>query len=385
MSSLPPGAFQVADAVLGPSRAAMPLAESLRRIATRSLARLTWQRLLWICAFCGAYGVLLSRHPQSGGAPQSMLAWSAGFTAALSFFLPAFVAVAVVADFAPRRIVPRAVVLALVAAAGVGVGYRFFARLGAIAGILHVEMLQHVGSPLPLFLMAWMGLAVHLFREREEAAEQALHDETERTLMLERQTSEAQLQVLQSQIEPHFLFNSLAHVRRLYQTHPTSGRAMLRYLSSYLGAAQPVLRERGIPLAQDLELAVAYLNIQRIRMGSRLAFEIDVPDAIRATSVPPMMLTTLVENAIKHGLSPLPDGGVVRIAAHAEEGFVRIVVSDTGQGFQASLGSGVGLANVRARLAILYADAAGLSLSQGTPRGITATITVPARYPAISM
>src|SRR6185312_408426 len=189
MSSLPPGAFQAADAVLGPSRAAMPLAESLRRIATRSLARLTWQRLLWICAFCGAYGVLLSRHPQSGGAPQSMLAWSAGFTAALSFFLPAFVAVTVVADFAPRRIVPRAVVLALVAAAGVGVGYRFFARLGAIAGILHVEMLQHVGSPLPLFLMAWMGLAVHLFREREEAAEQALHDETERTLMLERQTS----------------------------------------------------------------------------------------------------------------------------------------------------------------------------------------------------
>ncbi|HLX29940.1 MAG TPA: histidine kinase [Casimicrobiaceae bacterium] len=381
MSSLPPGTVQTADAVLGSVRATTPL---LPKRLTRALARLTWQRLLWTCAFCAAYGVLLSRHPQSGGAPQSLLAWLAGSTAALSFFIPAFVAVTVVADFAPRRIVPRAIVLALAAAAGVAVGYRFFASLGATAGSLHIETLRHVGSPLPLFLMAWMGLAIHLFREREDAAEQALHDETERKLMLERQASEAQLRVLQSQIEPHFLFNSLAHVRRLYRTDPAAGRLMLRYLSSYLGAAQPVLRERGIALGQDLALAVAYLNIQRIRMGSRLAFEIDVPDALRETSVPPMMLTTLVENAIKHGLSPLPEGGVVRIAAHAAAGSVRILVSDTGQGFQANLGSGVGLANIRARLAILYADAASLSLFQGTPRGITASVAVPARYPAAS-
>ena len=154
--------------------------------------------------------------------------------------------------------------------------------------------------------------------------------------------------------------------------------------ASYLGAAQPAIRERGITLGHDLELAVAYLNIQRIRMGSRLAFEIDVPDALRATIVPPMMLTTLIENAIKHGLSPLPEGGLVRIAAYADAGFVRIAVSDTGQGFQANLGSGVGLANVRARLAILYAAAANLSLSQGTPRGITATVVVPARSPSTS-
>jgi sensor histidine kinase YesM len=97
-----------------------------------------------------------------------------------------------------------------------------------------------------------------------------------------------------------------------------------------------------------------------------------------------MMLTTLVENAIKHGLSPLPEGGLVRIAAHADASCVRILVSDTGQGFQANLGAGVGLANVRARLGILYADAASLSLSQGTPRGITATVVVPARYRSAS-
>ncbi|HEX6795153.1 MAG TPA: histidine kinase [Casimicrobiaceae bacterium] len=320
--------------------------------------------------------MLLAHGPQ-GGAPRSVLAWLGGFTAALSFFIPPLVAVTLIAPFAPTRIGPRTVVLMLVVAAGVGAGYRLFAGLGAIAASLHIETLQHVGSPLPLLLIAWIGLAIHLFGEREEAAEQALHDEVERKLTLERQTSEAQLQVLQSQIEPHFLFNSLAHVRRLYQTDPAAGRAMLQYLSSYLGAAEPVIRECGITLGQDLELAVAYLNIQRIRMGSRLAFEIDVPDSLRATSVPPMMLTTLVENAIKHGLSPLPEGGLVRVAAHAEAGSVRIVVSDTGQGFQANLGGGVGLANVQARLAMLHPDAASLSLSQGTPRGIRATVVVP--------
>lgn len=379
MSSLPPGAIQTSDAVLGSLRAGTPALENLRRTLARSLANLTWQRLLWTCGFCAAYGMLLAASPQ-GGAPESVLAWLAGFTAALSFFIPPLVAVSLVADFAPKRIVPRTVVLVLVVTAGCMLGYRSFGSLKAVAASLQIENLRHVGSPLPLLLMAWIGLAIHLLKEREDSAEHALHDEIERRLALERQTAEAQLQVLQSQIEPHFLFNSLAHVRRLYQTNPPAGRAMLRCLSSYLGAAEPVIRERGITLGQDLELAVAYLNIQRVRMGSRLSFDIDVADSLRPTIVPPMMLTTLVENSIKHGLSPLPEGGSVRIAAGADAGSVRIVVSDTGQGFQANLGAGIGLANVRARLAILYADAATLSLSQRTPRGIAASVVVPARY-----
>jgi sensor histidine kinase YesM len=295
--------------------------------------------------------------------------------------MPPLVVVSLIADFAPKRIVPRTIVLALGVAAGIAIGYRVFMTLDALVASLQIGGMKHTASPLPLLLMEWIGLAIHLLKEREDAAEQALHDESERKLNLERQMSEAQLQVLQSQIEPHFLFNSLAHVRRLYQTDPTAGHAMLRYLSSYLGAAQPVIRERGITLGTDLELAVAYLNIQRIRMGSRLAFEIDIPDALRPTIVPPMMLTTLVENAIKHGLSPLPEGGKVRIRAREDGGYVCICVADTGQGFQASLGSGVGLANVRARLSVLHADAASLSLSQGTPHGITATVVVPAPLP----
>ena len=115
-------------------------------------------------------------------------------------------------------------------------------------------------------------------------------------------------------------------------------------------------------------------------MGSRLAFEIDVPAKLRGAPVPPMMLTTLVENAIKHGLSPLLEGGIVRIGAHLDGDALTIHVADTGQGFQANLGVGVGLANIRARLAMLYGAAAQLSLSQNLPRGVTATIVVPMRF-----
>jgi sensor histidine kinase YesM len=382
MSSPPPPAFQAPGATFGLVRApAAFLGHLFRRLAA---GMLTWQRLAWACVFCAAYGVLLSGNPQTGGVPRSVLAWMTGCVAALAFFLPPLVAVNFVAGFAPRRIVPRTIVLALVTALGVMIGHRLLGSLQALWASLQTERLQHVGSLLPLVLMAWIGLAVHLLQERERDAEQALHDEAERKLDLERRSSEAQLQVLQSQIEPHFLFNSLAHVRRLYQTNPAAGHAMLGNLSRYLGAAAPVIRERGITLGRDLELAVAYLNIQQIRMGARLAFEIVVPDELRDLLVPPMTLTTLVENAIEHGLSPLPEGGFVRIAACAEDGFVSILVSDTGRGFQASSGAGVGLANIRARLAILHAGAASLSLSLAAPRGVTATVVVPMRDHAVS-
>jgi LytS/YehU family sensor histidine kinase len=201
-------------------------------------------------------------------------------------------------------------------------------------------------------------------------------------LDLGRQMSEAQLQVLQSQIEPHFLFNSLAHVRRLYQTDPRAGRAMMQHLSRYLSAAQPALQQTSIGLGQDLELAVADLSIQKIRMGPRLAFEIDVPGEATEARVPPMMIATLVENAIKHGLSPLPEGGIVHIGAQLNGPTLSIRVSDTGQGFRTNLGSGVGLANIRARLRMLYGTAAELSLHQNTPRGVTAAIVLPARLGA---
>ena len=353
---------------------------SVRRFIARCVQGVTWSRVGAMIVFCAVYGGMLSGNPKTGGAPQTAAAYLTGFVAAATHFFPVFLAVIMTAGFAPKRPLPRAVVLGLAVAFGVALGY--LATLGvreALVGWMGwaIEPRRHNVSALTLVVMGWVGVAIYLLQERDQAAAQALHDEAEHQLDLARQMSEAQLQVLQSQIEPHFLFNSLAHVRRLYLIDPQAGRAMMRHLSSYMFAALPAMREKAIALGQDLDLAIAYLNVQQVRMGARLGFEIDVPMELRQTPVPPMMITTLVENAIKHGLSPLPRGGTVRIDARPDGDTLRIQVADTGQGFQASEGAGVGLANVRARLAILYGTAGQLALSRNTPCGVAATIVVP--------
>ncbi len=303
-----------------------------------------------------------------------------GFAAALALFFPVFLTVIATANFAPQRPVARAIVLGVAVATGLMLGYLVMSGTRELMVNWHSANLQHVGTPLPLLLMGWLGLAIYLLQEREQVTAQALQDEEEHRLELDRQMSEVHLQVLQAQIEPHFLFNSLAHVRRLYQTDARAGRVMLQHLTRYLSETQQAVRENDIALGQDLDLAITYLTIQQIRMGLRLAFEIDVPADLREARVPPMTVTILVENAIKHGLSPLLEGGIVRIGAHRDGHALTINIVDTGQGFQANLGVGVGLANVRARLAMLYGAAAQLSLSQNAPRGVTATIVVPMRF-----
>ena len=374
MSSAFPRALAAPDSAPVSHRPSLP--SGTKRFLEGCVAGFTWQKFVAASAFCALYGILLSTNPQTGGPPQSPAVYLGNFVAATVLFLPAFLVVTVAAAFAPRGQVPRAIVLGVAAAFGIAIGY-WLIGIAVAANIIPRPKLAHVSSVLPVMLMAWLGLAAHLLREREKAAEQALHDEAERRLNLERQTAEAQLQVLQAQIEPHFLFNSLAHIRRLYQTRPAAARTMLRHLSRYLSATEEAVRDTTIALGQDLDLAVAYLNIQQIRMGSRLTFEVNVPPELCGARVPSMTMTTLVENSIKHGLSPLMEGGVLRIDARRDGDLIAIDVADTGHGFQTNLGTGVGLANVRARLAILYGAAARLSLSENTPRGVIATVVVP--------
>jgi hypothetical protein len=220
------------------------------------------------------------------------------------------------------------------------------------------------------------------FHRREVASVEAMHRAEMDRLALDRQMAEARLQVLQAQIEPHFLFNTLANVRRLYQTDLAGGRSMLENLMRYLEVALPRMRENTSTLEREAALIEAYLNVQQIRMGRRLAFEIDMPDALRDVAVPPMMLLTLVENAIKHGLNPLLEGGFVRIAATGNDQQLQLAVADTGRGFgEGTSGGGTGLANIRARLVALYGSAASLALTLNTPRGITATIALPMDLP----
>lgn len=262
--------------------------------------------------------------------------------------------------------------------------------LGALAG----EVLLTVRIPLPPDVSAagmllakvarWVvvgGLAYATYttlRRTAHAAAQA-HESGLQRIQLERQMTEARLQSLRAQIEPHFLFNTLANVHRLYQTDPGLGRNMLANFVAYLRAALPQMRRDETTLKQEVELAHAYLNVLQVRMGERLRFRLDVPNDLGALPFPPLALSTLTENAVKHGLNPLPEGGSIEITARVADLQLKVEVADTGAGLRQSSGSGAGLANLRARLAALYGEKASLSIEANVPRGIRATIAVPIR------
>ncbi|HEX4781275.1 MAG TPA: histidine kinase [Usitatibacter sp.] len=191
------------------------------------------------------------------------------------------------------------------------------------------------------------------------------------------QVTEAKLSALQAQVEPHFLYNTLASVQALTEVDPPRANQMTGHLIQYLRNALPKMRESSSTVGQEVELVRAYLNILQMRMGKRLAFEIDVPPELVDAPFPPLMLPSLVENAIKHGLEPQRDGGTVRIFATAEDNRLRVGVADTGRGFSEAPGNGVGLTNIRERLAALYGDNGKLTMEAHEPHGVTATLEVP--------
>jgi hypothetical protein len=234
-----------------------------------------------------------------------------------------------------------------------------------------------VGSWPRYALLGFLLAAVFVyFRTAEEGEAATRRAELDRANFA-RQMDEARLQVLQAQIEPHFLFNTLATVRRLYQSDAVSGESMLENLMRYLTVALPQMRSADSTLGREIALVEAYLEIQKIRMGRRLTYAMDVPARLRDVHLPPMMLLTLAENAIKHGIGPLLDGGFIHLSARGDSGQLRVELADSGQGFAKSSGGGTGLANIRARLAAIYGPAAQLSLALNHPQGVTAAITLP--------
>jgi len=276
-------------------------------------------------------------------------------------------------DWSPRTsLLAGLPVLALVSAAAMGV------RIGVSSQSYQADELGYYLTVIGLWIVLGSLAGLMFSQLRLEALQvrtlARLRGERD---ALEAQHCEAQLAALNAQIEPHFLFNTLANVRRLYETSPARGREMLASLIDYLRAALPMMRHQGSTLGRELELVRAFLSILQMRMGPRLAFEIQADEALRNASLPPLVLPTLVENAVKHGLAPLPEGGTVRIGAAAQDGVLRLWVEDDGAGFSGSGGSGVGLANTRARLAALYGERAGLRLSMREPRGVRAEVHLP--------
>jgi sensor histidine kinase YesM len=292
-----------------------------------------------------------------------------------------FFAVVVVVNLAPIRGWRRAVLLSAAVVLASAVGGATLWLWPFPSGAPPASLWGAVSGPLRWSLLAGLMAGAWLFFRAEEQSAAALHRAELARIDLDRQMAEARLQVLQAQIEPHFLFNTLAHIRLLYQSDPPLADRMLDNLMRYLAVALPRMREMGSTLGAELDLVEAYLGVQQIRMGERLAFEFDVSESLRPLPVPPMMLLTLAENAIKHGLSPLPEGGSIRVAAAMDGERLILEVADTGRGFESSsdTGTGTGLANVRARLAALYGGDATLSLRPNYPHGVVVRFAVPPR------
>ena len=297
------------------------------------------------------------------------------------FALPMVLAVTV-ADNMTARSATWARVLGLTAAVALG------AAVYAPA-FLYTQppaVLQAVARRQSLFILTHFSHAVlygglatavlYLFvREGEDA--RALNAARLDKVAIDRQTIEAHLQALQAQIEPHFLFNTLANIKLMYETESSGARPLIRDLAAYLRTALPQMREMRSTLARELEFAQAYLRVLRVRMGERLNVVIDVPSDLREATMPPMMLLTLVENAIKHGLGSLPKGGSITIRAERLAERLQVSVIDDGAGFPKGFGGGVGLANTRARLAGLYGDKGHLTLAANPGGGVIAGIELP--------
>ena len=238
-------------------------------------------------------------------------------------------------------------------------------------------ILQH---PIPVVLGALASFIIKTVAGGKRRAEISADEAVKRAEreQLERMVVEARMQALQAQIEPHFLFNTLASIDQLICTDPPRASKMQRTLIRYLRSAMPQIREGARPtLGQQVELCQAFLEIMAVRMEERMEAVVRVPEGLKSAVFPSMMLQTLVENAIKHGLEPKAEGGRLEIAAEVVDGELFVHVIDTGVGFMPKGEGGVGLTNVRERLQALYGERAELIIAVPPGGGTRATIRVP--------
>ena len=269
----------------------------------------------------------------------------------------------------------------------VAVWWGFFDWLAAVSwktlllvsflGLVFAGILRH---PIPALLLIIGSCILKAIAGGKRRAELAATSATARadTEQLQRTVLEARMEALQAQIEPHFLFNTLASIDQLIQTDPPRASRMQQSLIRYLRAALPQIREGRRPtLGQQIGLCTAFLEIMSMRMEDRLQTIIRVPDGLKSAVFPSMMLQTLVENAIKHGLEPKPEGGRIEIDALIVDGQLVVHVCDNGMGFAPKGEGGVGLANVRERLNALYGGRAELAIAIPVEGGTCATIKVP--------
>ncbi|MBV8500526.1 MAG: histidine kinase [Paucibacter sp.] len=254
--------------------------------------------------------------------------------------------------------------------------------LGTLLGQTRGSMLPH--NPYDLQVQASFAAVACLgaeYRQRRRRGEADAASLSQNAPMLARQLDEARMALLQAQVEPHFLFNTLAHLRRLARLDPQAARAMLADLRLYLAAALPELRQTEVPLERELALVRAFLALHQRRIGpDRLSLSFDIAPGLEQLVVPATCLLTLAENAVKHGITPQVAGGEISVRAGPDPqqpGLLRLEVADTGVGMGESSGGGTGLVTLRSRIAALHGPAARLSLHLNQPRGLIARLQLP--------
>ena len=276
--------------------------------------------------------------------------------------------------------------------AAIAVYYTLIPTVGVIVGFALVmaivgegQFVNYLREPRWIIVMAGSSLiisallaAVFFVREREARVEAALERERARAERVEREAALATLRALQAQIEPHFLFNTLANVASLIDSDPALSKRMLERFIRFLRASLAATREETTTLGDEGELIDAYLAVMQVRMGSRMRHEVRVDPALAGLRVPPMLLQPLVENAIRHGLEPRVEGGEVRVDARRDGTDVVLEVCDTGVGFASTTRGGTGLTNIRDRLRLIYGGRGSLEVKENPGGGTIVSLRVPA-------
>jgi sensor histidine kinase YesM len=269
--------------------------------------------------------------------------------------------------------------------------YALLAAVGLSGGVLWISdqstavVLDKLPRMLALILGAGVAFAVPILtigmlRNRQhEALTGQLQRDAERDRMA-RELAESQLRLLRAQIEPHFLFNTLGAVQQLAEHGAPRAAELTANLIAFLRASMSKMRSEQVPLESEFGLVAAYLRVMQARLGARLRFTLTLPPALGPVQVPSMIVLTLVENAIKHGIEPSLRGGEVAVSAEVQGATIRVRVQDSGVGMGAAGGSGTGLDNVRRRLQLACGAGAGLALHDADP-GLVADITIPLQAP----
>ena len=339
---------------------------------------LGWRRVRFTLAVATAFGLLLSIPSETATVTVVMRAWMVGFAAMLAFGvfeqwparLPTWLARSALQLIGIVVAVPVSAAFAYVFTTA---DPQWAENQKQVTGY---GMLTFTG----LLFAPWIAVGAMLKQRDAFAREQAFAFELEKS-ELERNALDARLRLLQAQVEPHFLFNTLANVQALVDAGSPQASKVLASLIAYLRAAVPRMHEAATTLGQELDLVRAYLELMQMRMPDRLQFALHIDPAATGLRCPPMTLLTLVENAVRHGIDPSEEGGRIEVDVWLRDGRCLVRVTDTGVGLKLTGGGlGTGLSTLRERLQLAFAGDAQLRLSEVEPHGVCAELDLPASH-----